>query len=129
MKILLADAHSEVRAALRLVLEQPLGFHVVGEARDAVELFVQVISGCPDVILLDPDLPGVQFRRKPPDSSLGELIDSLHRLCPSVYVIVLSSLPNLSKGTGLMQADAYACKSDPPDTLLSVLENALQIKK
>jgi DNA-binding NarL/FixJ family response regulator len=125
MKILLADAHLEVRAALRLVLEQQTGFQVIGESRDAIELFAQVTNDCPDVVLLDPDLPGVQMPRRAARPSLAELIETLRKLCPALRVISLSSQPNAEKDCMLAKADAFFCKSDPPDALLALIQQIL----
>ena len=125
MKILLADPHLEVRAALRLVLEQQPGIHVAGEVRDAIGLIAWVANDCPDVILLDPELPGVHMPRRVQMSSLAELVETLHKLCPAVRVIGLSSQPNAEKDCMLVKADAFFCKSDPPDALLALLQHIL----
>jgi DNA-binding NarL/FixJ family response regulator len=122
MKILLADAHHEVRTALRLVLEQEPGIHVVGEARSTLELFSQLTNECPHVVLLDTDLPGLQMSRRVTRSPLGELVEILHKLCPALRVIGLSSLPSAEKDCALAKADAFFCKSDPPDALLALLQ-------
>lgn len=122
MKILLADPHQEVRAALHLVLEQQPEIHVLGEARDTIELLGQVTKECPDIVLLDPDLPGLQISGRMPVSSLAELIGILHKLCPALRVISLSSQPSAEKECMLAKADAFFCKSDPPDALLALLQ-------
>jgi DNA-binding NarL/FixJ family response regulator len=123
MKILLADPHHEVRAALRLVLEQQPEKLIIEEARDSIELFTQVANGCPDIVLVDQELPGIQINRQFLKSSFVEFIEALHLLCPSVYVIATSSRPNTEKETGRMNADAFICKSDPPDALLLLLKH------
>jgi chemotaxis response regulator CheB len=58
VRILVADASPAYRNALsRLLQDQPI--EIVGEARDTVELSLAVERLHPDVILLDPELPGV----------------------------------------------------------------------
>ena len=58
VRILVADASPGYRSALaRLLSGQPV--EIVGEARDTVELSLAVERLQPDVILLDPELPGV----------------------------------------------------------------------
>jgi|GEM_PF-5582283 len=58
IRILLADASPDYRNALARILNgQPV--EIVGEARDTVELTLAVERLQPDVILLDPELPGV----------------------------------------------------------------------
>jgi DNA-binding NarL/FixJ family response regulator len=125
MKILLADSYQEVRTALRLVLEQQPDIYVVGEARDTIELFSQVTNECPDVVLLDIDLLGLQMSRRMTRSSLAELVEILRKLCPALRVIGLSSQPNAEKDCILAKADAFFCKSDPPDALLALLQQTL----
>jgi two-component system response regulator DesR len=58
VRILVADASPGYRNALaRLLQGQPV--EIVGEARDTIELTLAVERLQPDVILLDPELPGV----------------------------------------------------------------------
>ena len=114
MKILLADPHPEVRTALRLVLEQQAGLLVLGEIRDAFELVAQAVQDCPDVILLDPDLPGVR-------ASLEKLVAALKARCPCARVVALSSHPGAERECLEAGAEAFFCKSDPPDALLAFL--------
>jgi DNA-binding NarL/FixJ family response regulator len=121
MKILLADPYEDVRKALRLVLEQHHGFEVVGEVRDTIELMAFFVMDCPDVILLDPDLPGAQLPRRTEGTSFNELLDTLHRMCPKLRVLCLSSKPKAGIEHSMINVDAYFCKSDPPDALLEVL--------
>lgn len=125
MKILLADPHLEVRSALRLVLEQQPEIHVICEARDTIELLSQVTSECPDVVLLDTDLPGLHISRRMAISSLADLVEILRKLCPVLCVISLSSQPNAEKYCMLAKTDAFFSKSDPPDALLALLQQML----
>lgn len=125
MKILLADPHQEVRTALRLVLEQKPDIHIVGEACDTIELFSQVTNECPDIVLLDTDLPGLQISKRMAISSLAELVKILRKLCPVLRIIGLSSQPNAEKDCMLAKVDAFFCKSDPPDALLALLQLTL----
>ena len=122
MRILLADANPEVLAALRLVLEQQENLDLAAESRDAVNLMAQVVRCCPDVVLLDADLPGLQPHRRAKRSSLVELVETLRVLCPPLRVIALSSRPNAEKECRLAKVDAFFCKGDPPDGLLALLE-------
>ena len=127
MRIMLADANPEVRTALRLVLEHQETMVIIGEARDAINLFAQVAHFCPDVVLLDPDLPGlVPTGKRLSTSSLSELINTLHLLCPTICVIGLSSRPDSEKDCLQAKMDAFACKSDPPDDLIKILINIVR---
>jgi DNA-binding NarL/FixJ family response regulator len=122
MRILLADGNAAVRKALRLVLEQQEGWAIIGEAWDTVSLFALAARDCADVVLLDMDLPGLQSARPLTHSSIAFLIETLHRKCPSIRVIALSSRPNAETECLQAKANAFVCKSDPPDHLLAILD-------
>jgi DNA-binding NarL/FixJ family response regulator len=124
MLILLADANSEVLAALRLVLEQKQEYKIVGEVNDTIGLFSQITHHCPDVIILDADLHGLKSSRRDSRNPMAELIQTLHMLCPTIYIIALSSLPNKEKDCIQAGANTFFCKSNPPDALFSILQTA-----
>jgi two-component system response regulator NreC len=121
MNILLADDSAGVRSALRLVLEQQPGYRVVGEAPDAVNLLAQAARCCPDAILLDTELQGLQPYGRQALRSLVELVETLRLLCPKTRIITLSSRPNPPAEAQAVRADAQACKSDPPEALLAMI--------
>ena len=54
--VLIVDDHAAFRAAAGALLEAE-GFAVVGEAADGVSALVAVRTLCPDVVLLDVQLP------------------------------------------------------------------------
>ena len=60
MRVLLADDQPQVRSALRLLLEEEPGLSVVDEVVSAGELLSRVEVTCPDLILLDWELPGLR---------------------------------------------------------------------
>lgn len=123
MNILISDSNDEVISALRLVLEQKHGYTISGEAKDLISLFASITHRCPDVLILDADIHGLKPFRGESKNGLAKLMDTLRQLCPSIYVIALSSLPNLEQNCLQAGANAYACKSDPPDKLLGLLDN------
>ena len=62
MRIMIADSHPEVRAAMRLLLEEDSATWIVAaEASSAIELINKARSANPRVILVDWDLPGLRF--------------------------------------------------------------------
>ena len=73
MLILLADANTEVLAALKLVLEQKQEYKIVGEVNDTIGLFSQITHHCPDVIILDADLHGLKYVQKRFTQSNGRI--------------------------------------------------------
>lgn len=121
MRIILADNRKEVRSALRLVLEQQGDHVIVGESQDAVNLIAQSGRLCPDAVILDVQLAGLQVRERAKVQSLTELVEILRRLCPCVRIIALGSHPDLKNEIQAAGVDAFICKSDPPDTLLELL--------
>lgn len=58
IKIMIVDHHSLMRRAVREVIEQESDLSVVAEASNTVEAATLVTETQPDVILLDPDIPG-----------------------------------------------------------------------
>jgi DNA-binding NarL/FixJ family response regulator len=111
MRILLADDEAKVRSALKLLLEQDSDLWVMDETADAKGLLAHVKAECPDVVLLDWELPGLQ----------GNVPSTLGTLCPQVLLIALSGRPEARKKALSAGADAFVSKGDPPERLLAVL--------
>ncbi len=122
MQVIIADANTEVVTALRLVLAEKDQYYIIGEARDAVNLFSLLTHNCPDVVVLDADLPGLITKRKSQRPTLTELVETMRLLCPSISILAVSSWPDAEKGCLQANVNAFACKSDPPETLLAKLE-------
>lgn len=112
MRILLADDQNKVRYALRILLCQQPGLEIVGEAPTADDLMMQLRSACPDLTLLDWELPGL--------AEAGGLA-AIRRLCPRVEVVVLSSRPGAGRAAQAAGAHAFVSKSDPPERLLAAV--------
>jgi DNA-binding NarL/FixJ family response regulator len=112
MRVLLADDQAKVRSALRLLLKHQAGTEVLGEAIDTTGLLDWVRATCPDVVLLDWELPGL------PATALLPL---LHVHCPDLRVIALSGRPEARKAALEAGAHAFVSKGDPPEVLLSSL--------
>jgi DNA-binding NarL/FixJ family response regulator len=60
IRVLIADDHHLTRAGIRAVLDKEPGIKVVGEAQDATDVRELVTKLCPDVVLLDLDMPGLR---------------------------------------------------------------------
>jgi len=82
LRILVADSRPDVRSALKLLVEQDAGMVVSSEARRGGDVLEQVKATCPDVIILDCDLPGLQA---------GDLLRAVRTVCPCVWVVALCS--------------------------------------
>jgi DNA-binding NarL/FixJ family response regulator len=109
MRVLLAESQTSVRSALRLVLEQNPLMSMVDEVTDTESLLAHVGTVCPDLVMLDWELPG---------QATGELLPTLRQVCPTLYVIALSSHPEAGQAALAAGADAFFSKADPPDRLL-----------
>jgi DNA-binding NarL/FixJ family response regulator len=114
MRVILADDQPEVRSALRLLLEEKPGIQVLAEASTTRELLQQVRDNCPDLLLLDWELPG---------NDPAGLISLLRALCPQLTVIALSSRPQAKPAAVEAGVRHFICKSEPPEQLLTALDN------
>jgi len=112
MRILLADHRRKVRFALRALLEQQPGLEVVGEAVDAEDLLAEAEKDCPDLVLLDWELPG----------PAADLLSALRGVCPDVLVIALSGRVTAREAAVAAGADAFVSKGDPPERLLAAID-------
>ncbi len=117
MRILLADDQPKVRFALRTLLERQPGIEVVGEARNGPDLRAQLEPACPDLVLLDWELPG--------ESSL-ETLSNLRTMRPAPRVIALSGRSEARQAALRAGVDAFVSKSDPPERLLAAIRDGLQ---
>jgi len=112
MRILLADAQSRVRFALRVLLERQPDMEVAGDSANAKELLALTQEACPDLVLLDWGLPGLT----------EDLLDALREECPGMYVIALSGRPEAGRQALDSGADAFVCKCDSAQRLLAAIE-------
>jgi DNA-binding NarL/FixJ family response regulator len=113
MNILLADDQPKVRSALKFLLEQDPRLKVVGEVAEAKELLLAVRTSCPDVVLLDWELPGL---------SASCTLDAL-RACARLAVVALSGRPEARQAALAAGADAFVSKGEPPENLLTALDD------
>ena len=85
---------------------------VVGEAVDVQELWAQLVATCPDLLLLDWELPGHKGT---------DVIPALHLVRPDLAVVVLSGRGEARRLALSAGADAFVSKTDPPERLLETL--------
>ena len=105
-RVYLADAKSEERTALRVVLLD-LKMDVVGEAVDWETTLAQAPVSRTDMLLIDWDLL--------PNSQTAAL-DELRRACPAALVIVLISHLDARQQAALSAgADAFISKGETPE--------------
>jgi len=120
MRILLVDDQSKIRSAVRLLLEQEDGMTIVGEVTKAEDLMTQVEATCPDVALLDWELPGLQATGLSA-ASVPRLLSEFRTHCPSLRVVALSGRPEARQVALMAGADAFVSKGDYAECLLQTL--------
>ncbi len=123
MMILLADPHTKVQSALRLIVSRRPEVTEVREAGSLVQLLAECAESCPDLILLDLDL--VQPARSR-SQALADLMSVLRQLCPRSRVVVMSSQLEGQEEALAAGAGGFISKTDPPDEFISGLARLLE---
>ena len=118
LKVLLADDHPLMIAAVRSALETAKDFEIVGEAMSGSQVMPLVSSSRPDVVLIDLRLPEVD------GLACLEQIRAKH---PTVRVVFFSAVDEREQITRALEggACAYLVKSIDPGDLAAVLRQAL----
>lgn len=116
MRVLVADDQVKVRSAIRFLLEHEPYVHVVTEAAGAKELMDVVQSCCPDLVLLDWELPGLDVHG---------LLSTLQAVCSDLVIIALSGRPEASQVALSAGVHAFVSKGDPPERLLAAIRKAV----
>jgi len=114
MRILLADDQKEVRSALKILLEQQVGFSIVGEAAEMRSLITQVGEISPDLILLDWELGNLR---------VADIIPMLRVISPGLKIVALSGRPEASKAALGAGVNAFVSKGDEPEKLLEAIRD------
>lgn len=109
---MVADRQSKVRFALRTLLGRQKGLEIVGEADTKEDLLARVEATYPDLVLLHWRL----------NDAGPDLLRGLRRIRPGLRVIVLSARPEACAEAMVAGADAFVCKMDNPDKLLTAIE-------
>jgi DNA-binding NarL/FixJ family response regulator len=119
LKVLLAEDHSLMREAVRLVLDAAEGMEVVGEAENGEQALQLAAQAQPDVVLLDIRMPGMDGLR------CLELLRERH---PEMTVAILSSLDEPEQINAALRRGAagYILKSISPDDLPAALRQMVE---
>lgn len=117
ISIVLADDHTVVRRALRLLLEEEAGFEVVAEAEDAEAAIRYVRGHKPAVLILDLNMPG--------KSSL-EAIPEIREASPSTRIVVLTMQkePAFARQALQLGVLGYVLKEAADDELVQAVRRA-----
>jgi DNA-binding NarL/FixJ family response regulator len=119
LNILIGDAQPMIRHGLGLLFEQQPGWRVVGEAEDAQALLDYIRLGCPDLVVLDWELPGMPAM---------ELLGAIRKDCSHLWVVFMSSKDELSEAVLKAGADVFASKGEPPQKLLDLIQGLVEKK-
>jgi DNA-binding NarL/FixJ family response regulator len=115
-RILIAEHQAVARSALKGFLQGQPGLDVVGEAADSQELLAGLEATCPDLVLLDWDLPG---------QSGVDLISFPRQADCLTPIIVLGVRPESAPAAMDAGANAFVYKGDGPNQLLTVIRSVL----
>lgn len=114
-----ADDNALVTEALRVQVERTHEFEWMGCAEDAGALLKQIEEkGCPDLVLLDIDMPG-----RDPFDAIGALSD----LCGDIRVLMYTGIVRRDLIDRAVEAGAwgYVAKSDGEEALFEAMRKVL----
>lgn len=117
--IVLADDHTVVRSALRMLLDAEADFEVVAEAGDADSAARYVLGHKPRVLILDLNMPG---------RSGLEAIPSLRERFPATQIVVLTMQRDAAFAREAMRAGAlgYILKEAADEELVRAVRMAAE---
>jgi DNA-binding NarL/FixJ family response regulator len=123
IKLMIADDDAKVRSAINLLLDQDRAcWQVVAEIRSVNDLFKTVEKEKPKLLLLDWELPEECCGEiHPAYFGLKDRINHLRKINPGMYIIVLSSKPQVKGEALLAGANSFVSKGDPPEVFLNAL--------
>jgi DNA-binding NarL/FixJ family response regulator len=126
MNILISDDHPNVRRGLRELLIDSFPGSDFFEACNGDEVFAQLLLSCPDLMLLDINMPG---------RSGFEVLKDVRKIYPHLPVIMVSVQPESQYALRCLQAGAtaYVNKNSASEELVpaikKILENAVKLAR
>jgi two-component system response regulator NreC len=117
--VVIADDHAVVRSGLKALLDAEPGFEVTGEARDVRSALTYVRAQCPDVLVLDLNMPG--------DASLPAIPDLLEA-SPGTAIVVLTMQNDPAFAREALRAGAlgYVLKESANAELVEAVRSATE---
>jgi len=118
IRVILADDHTMVRQALRVLLESDKDVSVVAEAKDGREALALAWEFVPDIVIMDvgmPDMNGIEATKR------------LLEAQPGIKVLALSAYSDKRFVLGMLEAGAlgYVIKSEAGCELLRAIHNVM----
>ena len=119
LTVLLVDDHFMVRQGVRTFLELQSDLEVVGEASSGEEAVKIASTLCPQVILMDLQMPGIGGI---------EATRQIKAVCPATQIIILTSFQDDENIFPALRAGAisYLLKDVGPDELADAIRKAAQ---
>lgn len=129
IRIVLADDHHVVRSGIRSELERHADMLVVGEAADGHEALALVTRICPDVLLLDVNMPGLPGTAV--TEQLSQMPDPQKEAADSVWpphVLILSAYCEPEYVYNLFAAGAkgYLLKDEAPERIVAGIRQVMR---
>ena len=117
ISIVLADDHTVVRRALRVLLEEEPGFEVVAEAEDTEGAIRYLRGHKPDVLILDLNMPG-----RPSLEAIGDMREA----SPETKIVVLTMQQEPAFARRALQQGVlgYVLKEAADDELVQAVRSA-----
>lgn len=121
IRVMIVDDHDMVRMGLGVMLETNDDLELAGEATSGEEAIRLCGECCPDVVLMDLIMPGMDG---------VETIHALREICPGIKVIALTSFKEKNLVEGALNAGAisYLLKNVSIDTLTEAIRSAFSGK-
>jgi len=119
IRVMLAEDHTMVRQALRVLLEHDKDMSVVAEAKDGREALALAEEFVPDVVVMDvgmPDMNGIEATRR------------LLAARPATKVVALSAYSDKRFVLGMLEAGAlgYVIKAEAGCELLRAIHSVME---
>lgn len=113
--VLVVDDDEMARAVVMHLIRREPGFRVRAAAADGGEALALIDEECPDLIVLDQEMPG----------RLGlEVLPDLRHRCPQARIVLWSLDPAVEALVAAAGGDGFVNKSEPLDRLLDWLRAA-----
>jgi DNA-binding NarL/FixJ family response regulator len=114
MDVVLASQESDLRLALEMFFREQPGAYVVGTVSHSQALMALIRTACPDLVLLDWDLPG---------RPLVEVLAQVQGAADCIPKIIVLCKDGETGGAALAAgANAFVIKGDPPKQLLVAID-------